>query len=48
VAQAQSRGERHAQGEGEGLTLKCYTQLEVVYGQHLFCADLHVNAGQDS
>jgi len=48
VAQTRCRGDRHAQDKGEGLTLKCYTQLEVVYGQHLFCADLHVKAAQDS
>ena len=36
--------DKHAVDGGEGLTLKCYVQLEVVYGQHLFVADLLVKA----
>jgi len=48
IAQIQGRGDMFAQDEGEGVTLKCYLQLEVVYGQHMFCADLHIKAAQDS
>ena len=48
IAHIRGRGDRFAQDEGEGVTLKCYTQLEVVDGQHLFCADLHIKAAQDS
>jgi len=39
--------DKHAVAEGDGLRLKCYVQLEVVYGQHLFVADLHVKDGGD-
>lgn len=41
VAQIKGQRDRFARDEGEGVTLKCYVQLEVVCGQHLFCADLH-------
>ena len=48
VAQLGYQGDKFAQGDGEGVSLKCNVQLEVVYGQHLFCADLHVKATQES
>lgn len=46
----QIRGPRDkfSQDEGDGVTLKCHVQLEVVFGQHLFCADLHIKTAQDS
>jgi len=34
--------DRSSHAEGDGMAFKCYTQLEVLDGQHLFCADLHV------
>ena len=48
VAQIRGQRDRFAQDEGDGVTLKCYVQLEVVYGQHLFCADLHIKTAQVS
>ncbi|KAK5660038.1 hypothetical protein OQA88_13506 [Cercophora sp. LCS_1] len=33
--------DQEASDEGMGVTLMCYVQMEVVYGQHLFVADLH-------
>jgi hypothetical protein len=47
---AQFRGQRDkfSQDEGDGVTLKCYVQLEVAFGQQLFCADLHIKTAQDS
>ena len=40
--------DRSSHAEGDGMTFKCYTQLEVVDGQHLFCADLHVKMLDDT
>ena len=48
VAKIPSGASRFAQVEGEGVTLRCYTQLEVMYGQHVFCVDFLIKEAQDS
>ncbi|KAK7940928.1 uncharacterized protein PG986_013315 [Apiospora aurea] len=42
VAMSERGGDKQFLCEGDGWLLKCYVQLEVVWGQHLFCADMHL------
>ncbi|KAK6842352.1 hypothetical protein PG989_009168 [Apiospora arundinis] len=41
MAMSERRGDKWFHCEGDGWLLKCYLQMEVVRGHHLFCVDLH-------
>lgn len=40
--------DRVAQDREEEVTLKCYAQLEAMYGRQLFCADIHLKEHESS